>query len=136
VRGRHHLVLAILDVVVAPMRWIPFMSAIVGAVPHYLEIAADEAARRCTGTPALASALLKLGAPQAAVAAPDDTVVGMRLHAAGPDRVRHLVAPPRIGSALAPILALCVVAVGFASVTATVHGPYLSVVLNGCHLPL
>lgn len=135
VRGRHHLVLAILDVVLTPMRWLPFMSAIAGAVPHYLEIAADEAARRRTGAPALASALLKLGDPQTvAVAAPGSRAVATLLHAAGPDRIRHLVAPPRIGSALAPIFVLGAVATGFALVTAAVHGPYLSVILSGCHL--
>lgn len=134
VRGHHHLMLAILDVVVAPMRWLPFMSAIVSAVPHYLEIAADESARRRTGTTALASALLKLGAPQATAEAATDSAV--LLHAAGPDRIGHLVAPPRIGSAIAPMSTLGTVATGFALVAAAVHGPYISVILSGCHLPL
>lgn len=137
VRGRHHLVLALLDVVVAPLRWLPLMSAIVNAVPHYLEIAADDAARRCTGTPALASALVKLGdPPNIAVAAWDGAVVGTLLHAAGPDRIGHLVAPPRIGSAIVPLSALSAVATLFVLVTVAVHGPYISVIVAGCHLPL
>lgn len=137
VRGHHHLALAILDVVVAPLRWIPLMSAIVGAVPHYLEIAADDAARRCTGTPALASALLKLCDPQdIAVAASDGAVGGTLLHAAGPDRIGHLVAPPQISSAIVPLSALSAVATVFALVTVAVHGPYISAIVAGCHLPL
>jgi Zn-dependent protease with chaperone function len=137
VRGRHHLVLALLDVVVAPLRWLPLMSAIVGAVPHYLEIAADDAARRCTGTTALASALVKLGdPPNIASAALGGAVVGTLLHAAGPDRIGHLVAPPRIGYALVPLSVLSAVATVFALVTVAVHGPYISAILAGCHLPL
>lgn len=137
VRGHHHLALALLDALVAPLRWIPLMSEILGAVPHYLEIAADDAARRCTGTPALASALVKLGGPHdTAMAFSDGAVVATLLHAAGPDRIGHLVAPPQIGSAIVPLSALSAVATVFALVTVAVHGPYISVIVAGCHLPL
>lgn len=128
VRGRHHLVLALLDVLVAPLRRLPLMAAIRDAVPHYLEIAADAAARRHAGTPALASALLKMGDPAVAC----DHRHGSLLHAAGPDRIGQLVAPARIGSALAPVSALGAAATAFAMLTAAVHGPYLSVILTGC----
>ena len=131
VRGRHHLVLAVLDVVFGPLRWIPLMTAIRSAVPLYLEIAADEAARRSTGTPALASALLKLGD---AAAGRDPSRAGLVLHAAGPDRIGQLVSPPRIGQSIVPAVTLAAVAAAFAFVAAVVHGPYISAVITGCHL--
>lgn len=132
VRGRHHLVLAFLDVAMFPLHWLPLMSAIRDAVPHYLEMAADNAAQRHVGTPALASALLKLGSPQ--LAARERANVGTILQAAGPDRIGHLVSPPRIGSAIAPLTALGTTAVVFAVATAAVHGPYMSVIITGCQL--
>src|SRR5699024_3811408 len=61
VKQRNHLVLALLHGVIVPLRWIPLVATIADAVPHYLEMAADNAARSEVGTPALASALLKLG---------------------------------------------------------------------------
>lgn len=136
VRGHHHLARAVLDVLVAPLRWLPLMSAIRNAVPHYLEIAADDAAQRHAGTTALASALLKLGGPYTAAVAPESATAGVILHAAGPDRIGHLISPPRIGPAIAPIAALGATAVGFAVLTAMVHVPYISVVVAGCHLPV
>lgn len=131
VRGRHHLVLTVLDTVFAPLRWIPLMSAIHGAVPLYLEIAADEAAKRCTGTPALASALLKLGDP---ASERNPAPSGLVLHAAGPDRIGQLVSPARIGSSVVPATALVAAAIAFAFIAAVVHGPYVSAILAGCHL--
>ncbi|PRB14132.1 M56 family metallopeptidase [Microbacterium sp. MYb62] len=133
VHGRHHLVLAILDALVAPLRGVPFLAAIVDAVPHYLEIAADDAARRRTGTPALASALLKLGEPPASSTAVPGGVAGA-LHAAGPDRIGHLVAPTKIGAAAAPASLLGAAGITLAVFTAAIHLPYLSVILDGCHL--
>lgn len=131
VRGRHHLALAVLDAVFTPLRWIPLMSAICGAVPLYLEIAADEAAKRRGGTPALASALLKLGGR----ASEERTVGGgVVLHAAGPDRIGQLVSPARIGRSIIPVITLGVATAAFALMATVVHGPYLSVVLTGCHL--
>ncbi|MGV8911192.1 MAG: M56 family metallopeptidase [Rhodoglobus sp.] len=137
VRAHHHLIHAALDVVVAPLRWLPLMAAVINAVPHYLEIAADDAARRSVGTPALASALLKLGEPQVGITAqPDRYTVGTLLHAAGPNRIGHLITPPSIRTAIAPIAALSVVAIAFAVATTAVHGPYLYVLAEGCHIPL
>ena len=137
VRGHHHFIHAAIDVVVAPLRWLPLMAAVINAVPHYLEIAADDAARRSVGTPALASALLKLGEPQAGITAQlDRHAVGTLLHAAGPNRIGHLITPPSIRTAIAPIAALGAVATVFAVVTMAVHGPYLYVIAAGCKFPL
>lgn len=132
VRGRHHLVLAFLDVVVRPLHWIPFMAAIGGAVPHYLEIAADDAARRRAGTTALATALLKLGSSQPTTT--HRAAAGAILHAAGADRIGHLVAPPRIRTAIAPMSALGATAFVLAAMAMTVHGAYISVIAAGCTL--
>ena len=60
----HHTVLAVLDAVVGPLRVIPLFRAVGSAVPHLLEIAADDASRHRSGTAALAGALLTLGAAQ------------------------------------------------------------------------
>ncbi|TQO18817.1 Zn-dependent protease with chaperone function [Rhodoglobus vestalii] len=137
VHGHHHLVLAALDVLVAPLRWLPLMAAVTNAVPHYLEIAADDAARRSAGTPALAGALLKLGKPQTVGrAGPEPIMAQALLNAAGPDRIGNLVTPPPIRSAIAPIAVIGAVATAFAVVATSVHGPYLYVIAAGCHFPL
>lgn len=131
VHGHHHLALGVLDAVIAPLRWLPLMSAIRNAVPLYLEIAADAAATRRTGTPTLASALLKLGGTVVGHAPAHQGVV---LHAAGPDRIGQLVSPARIGSSMVPTVTLGAATASFALMAVVVHGPYLSVILTGCHL--
>lgn len=131
IRQRHHLILAALEAVTWPLRWIPLVRSIRDAVPHYLEIASDNRARRCTGTPALASALLKLADSHPALGSASAAAA---LHAAGPERIRQLVAPATIRSALLPVAAFGTMLAAFAVVTAAVHGPYLYVILTGCHL--
>lgn len=136
-RGRHHLLLALLDAVTVPLRWVPLAGAVAQSVPHYLEIAADDAARRQTGTPALAGALLKLGDPDRVIAGPHARpALRPVLHAAGPDRIGHLIRPSRVGPALLPAAALGLLVVAFSTAAVAVHGPYLSVLLTGCRLPM
>lgn len=132
-RQRHHLILNLLHGATAALRWIPLIRAINDAVPHYLEMAADNAARRCTSTPILASALLKLGektmiAPGAAAGE------SVALHAAGVDRIRHLVAPPKIRQGLVGLSVLTGSAVLLLAGSLSVHLPYIMAVLNGCLL--
>lgn len=135
-RQRHHVILALLDAVTWPLRRVPLVSTIASAIPHYLEIAADDAARNLSGTPALASALLKLGAPNRDLStSPDLSVTGSMLHAAGPDRIGHIVAPSRVRSAVLPASTLAIQLVAFILVVAAVHGPYVYAVLTGCPLP-
>lgn len=134
---RHHLIMSILRAVTEPLRWVPLVGAVADAVPHYLEIAADECARSHAGTPALASALLKIGAP----VRPDSSTLhspalSPLLHAGGPDRIRQLVAPAHAGIALLPLAALLLVTTVLAIVTLAVHGPYVQVVLLGCAIPV
>ena len=146
-RQRHHLVLSATRSLAEPLRWIPLAAAIADAVPRYLEIAADESARRCSGTHSLASALLKIGAPvrpasSAAAAAPATAAASAGpllhtglLHAGGPDRIRHLVAPAGAGSALLPTALLAGLMLALTAVIVAVHGPYLQVLLAGCAIP-
>lgn len=137
VRQRHHLIASAADAISHPLRWIPLVAAVADAVPHYLEIAADDAARRHAGTPALASALLRLGSPEPVTpvgATPSSKVASEPtiLHAAGPDRIRHLVSPAGIRTSLLPVSTLSVQLAALATLAATVHGPYLYVLLTGC----
>jgi len=52
---RHHLITALVDSIAAYLRWVPLIRAVADALPHYLEIAADDQARRHAGTPALSA---------------------------------------------------------------------------------
>src|SRR5699024_11791034 len=84
----HHAIMAVVETFVAPLRFIPLFAEITDSIPHYLEIAADDRARKLTGTPALAGALLKIGAE----AGSRDHLGGRyALNIAGPDRIRQLV---------------------------------------------
>src|SRR5699024_2303908 len=65
----HHSVLAVLDAITGPLRMIPLFDAVVTAVPHLLEIAANDVSRHRSGTPALARALLRLAEARAAAPA-------------------------------------------------------------------
>lgn len=140
-RQRHHLIMSALHAVTEPLRWIPLAGAVADAAPHYLEIAADRCARDHSGTPALASALLKIGAPVGPEAVSPDAhalhapALSPMLHAGGPDRIRQLVAPARAEMALLPLAALLLVMIALAVVTLAVHGPYVQVMLLGCTLP-
>jgi len=134
---RHHLIMSALRAVTEPLRWIPLAGAVADAVPHYLEIAADQCAQDHSGTPNLASALLKIGAPVSPDSfAAHSPALSPILHAGGPDRIRQLVAPARAEMAMLPLAALLVLTIALAIVTLAVHGPYVQVMLLGCTLPL
>lgn len=130
-RQRHHAILALLALT-WPLRWVPLVSTVTDAIPHYLEIAADNAARNHAGTPALASALLKLGAPENDFTVSPEQPLAGPLHAAGPDRIGYLVSPSRARSAVVPVSTLGIQLAAFAVVAVAVHGPYLYVALSGC----
>lgn len=130
-RQRHHLILSLLESTSRPLRAVPLVRTISDAVPHYLEVAADNTARGHAGTPALASALLKIGeAPKqkAAPAAPGS----LALHAAGTDRIRQLVAPHHSPGATASTIAVFTAGLALMTVSAAVHLPYAHAVLSGC----
>lgn len=130
-RQRHHLILGVFQGAIAPLRWIPLIAAINSAMPHYLEMAADNTARCRTSTPVLASALLKLG-ERSGPGVAHDACGAIALHAAGVDRIRHLVAPPNGKHGLASISALVPVTGILLAGSIVVHLPYLNAILDGC----
>ncbi|MGD7707887.1 M56 family metallopeptidase [Microlunatus sp. Y2014] len=127
---RHHLITALVDSIAAYLRWVPLIRAAADALPHYLEIAADDQARRHAGTPALVSALVKLG-ERTHPAMPQHSCP-VALHAAGPERIRHLVHPSAGLAGALPAVAIAAYLVGMAALAAAVHLPYVSAALTGC----
>lgn len=138
----HHAIVALLDLFGGPLERIPFVSAVKDAVPLLLEIAADDASRRHQGTPALAGALLMLGASGAQLAVPGARAQpGVLLHAAGPvgggtARIEHLVAPPGVRASLAPLAVLSSSAALLAGLGLAVLIPFALLLLEGCALPV
>src|SRR5690625_2637049 len=126
----HHLITVIMAGLTRGLRWVPLLAAAEDALGHYLEIAADDAARRRVGTPALASALLTLGQS----GHPDHrggTLEGA-LHALGPDRVRHLVQPCTGRSGMLPTAATTCCLTTLALLSGAVYVPYILAALTGC----
>lgn len=129
-RQRHHLVTAVVAALSRRLRWVPLIAAAEAALGHYLEIAADDAARRRVGTPALAGALLAIG--ENAGPARQGAALEGALHACGPGRVRHLVQPcSGMSGAVPAAVAVCFLA-ALALLGATVHVPYALVAFTGC----
>lgn len=129
-RQRHHLVTAVVSCLTAPLRGVPLIDAAARAIPLYLEIAADDAARRRAGTPALASALLVLGDPGRAAGV--GTIPTGALHAAGPDRIGHLVAARSRRRDLPAALAVGALPVLLAATWLAALLPYADALLVAC----
>ncbi len=128
-RQHHHVVATNVDSWFGPLTRIPVFAAIVAAVPHYLELAADDAARRRCGTPALARALLQLGTEHRT-----DASTSIALYASGQHRVGHLVAPAPLRRGI-PALGLGLGMVGLTGGTsAAVVALYATTLLTGCTL--
>lgn len=130
VSQHHHVITTIVESVARHLRWVPLIAAAADATPHYLEIAADNAARGHAGTPALASALLKLGEPTHPpfLTAPPGSV----LNAAGPNRISHLVNPGHRQGGTWPAVIIGTYLATLAIVNAAVHLPYLGAAITGC----
>lgn len=128
-RQHHHLISGSVDCVTAYLRWVPLVRAAADVLPHYLEIAADDQARRAAGTPALVGALIKLGERTRPVMPHSSPIA---LHAAGPERVRQLVRPSAGPAGVLPAVAITASLVALAVVSAAVHLPYASAALTGC----
>lgn len=129
-RQHHHLISATVDSIATYLRWVPLVAAAADALPHYLEIAADDQARREAGTPALVGALVKLG--ERTHPAMPHHACPAALHAAGPERIRQLVRPSAGLAGAVPAVAITAYLVGLAVVSAAVHLPYASAALTGC----
>ena len=129
-RQGHHLVTALVAALAAPLRRVPLIDAAAEAVPLYLEIAADDAARRRTGTPALAGALLALGDPGHGLGA-EAAPAGV-LNAAGPDRIGHLVTARRGHRGRAAVLVVGALPVLLLTAWVAVASPYADLVSATC----
>lgn len=144
---RHHLVGLLLAAFTSRLRWIPLIDAIAAAVPHFFEIAADEAARRHSGTSALAAALLTVSGPgsshledSARVSSAHESTAHPHavLHMASgtrggqPDRIGHLVGAHARHDLAGPLLTIGGYLLVLTTAAALVHGPYLTAMLAGC----
>lgn len=127
---RHHLLSDLVAATATHMRWVPLVREAAEALPAYLEIAADDRARRRAGTPALVHALLVLG-DRPTPAGSVGSATGA-LHAAGPERIPHLVGPAtgRRGylTAAAATVQLAALGVGVGAVFFS----YATALLTGC----
>lgn len=132
-RQRHHIILGVLHGGVSLLRWVPLVAAVNAAIPLYLEMAADNVARQRTGTPVLASALLRLG-EKSEPGAKHETFGAIALHAAGTDRIRHLVVPPRGASGVASVSIIFSITAIVLANSILVHLPYVKAVIDGCLL--
>src|SRR5699024_8556724 len=118
--------------IVAPLGDVPSVPDTANWIPLYHGIAGDDRARKVAGTPALAGALLKIGAE---AGARDHLGGKYALNIAGPDRIRQLVAPVKMSPGLLPAAALSSVLTAFAVLFSSVIATYLGVLLTGCTLP-
>ncbi|SJM64378.1 M56 family metallopeptidase [Gulosibacter sp. 10] len=126
-RQRHHLIDMMMASIAAHLRWVPFVRAAADALPHYFEIAADDRSRQRVGTPALVSALLKIGERSRAE---DPSRAAM--HAAGPERIRQLVQPSSGRAGILPTSAVALGGLSLAIAAVAVHLTYVAVAINGC----
>lgn len=131
-RQRHHAVSALVSTLTTGLRWVPLFAAVEDALGHYLEIAADDAARRTAGTTALAGALLTLGRYGRHRDHSGEELAGA-LHALGPDRIRHLVQPASGSRGVAAAVATAFCLTSLAMLAAAVHVPYVMAVITGCY---
>lgn len=139
-RQHHHLVTTAMAGISRYLRWVPLVGAAEAALGHYLEIAADDAARRRAGTPALAGALLTLGEhsseensrnEHSSPATAEDATEGA-LHMLGPDRIRHLVQPCPGTAGVLPAVAATSYVAALTLLATAVHLPYVVTALTGC----
>lgn len=129
-RQRHHVITSAVEGITRPLRWVPLVRCVADAIPHYLEVAADNAARERVSTTTLASALLKLGEkPKHPSGASRQAAL---LHAAGADRIRQLVAPQSSRAAAASAGAVLATGLVLMISSAAVHLPYAQAVAAGC----
>lgn len=131
VQQRHHLIIGLAQGVLAPLRWVPLVATINAAIPHYLEMAADNAARQHSGTETMASALLKIG-EKGGPATAQHAGGAVVLHAAGTDRIRHLIAPPNASRGAGPTAAMILTTAVVSISSLLVLLPYGQALLDGC----
>ncbi|WP_347957029.1 M56 family metallopeptidase [Gordonia aichiensis] len=126
---RHHLIAALSRHVGVVLRPVPLIRAVAAAIPLYLEIAADNAARARSGTRPLVSALLRLSADDADRPA---RMHGTALHAVGPHRIRTLVGDNRPARGRTTVVATSAQSVVLAVLSGSVLLPWLVAMTSGC----
>ncbi|ROR96307.1 BlaR1 peptidase M56 [Salana multivorans] len=130
-RQHHHAINMLVTSLAALLRWVPLIRAAADALPHYLEIAADDQARRRTSTSALVSALVKLSNPSGHSVPPHAPAEALHA-AAGPSRVRQLVQPAVGPTGTIPTVLAGLYVAALAVIGAAAHAPYLVAALTGC----
>ena len=126
----HHLISQLPGALGQVFGWVPLVRALSESLEEYMEVAADEAARRHKGPRPLAAALLKLGTPPP-LSAPGPGQLAV-LGAAGPGRIAHLVAPRDRKVARWPVVLLVTAMAGLALAATGVVLPYASLLITGC----
>ena len=125
---RHHLIAALSLHIGRVLRPIPFIRAATAAIPLYLEIAADDAARNRAGTRPLVSALLRLRTHSGASSTSQAGV----LHAVGPHRIRTLLREDPAPRSRTTILATSAQSVILVLLSTAVAVPWLVAITTGC----
>jgi len=137
IRQHHHLVTGFVTSLIQQLRWVPLLAAIEGALTHYVEIAADDAARRTVGTPALASALLALSRNHDFIHETEKLhgalhIIDGRTRGLGPDRVRRIVHPRKGMAGVIWVMASFCCLAFLVVLSAAVHVPYAVATISGC----
>ncbi len=128
-RQRHHLLLALLGGVTHYFRRVPLIQACATPSRTYLEIAADQSAKRVTGTAVLAGALLKLRhlrRHRRRRACPIGGAARRRIERVAADRCAPATSQHRTGRAAGAYTVMLLTAI------VSVNTPYLLAVVAGC----
>ena len=128
---RHHLIAAISRQLAQVFRPVPAIRAAAQAMPLYLEIAADNAARKEIGTRPLVSALLRLDSHRR-TADIMPLVPTAALHATGPDRIQALVCAPMTTGGRTTVIATSLQHAGLVALSSAVALPWLVAMTSGC----
>ncbi|WP_132994247.1 M56 family metallopeptidase [Gordonia zhaorongruii] len=129
---RHHLIAMLSNHIAHVLRPIPLIHAVASAIPLYLEVAADNAAREQTGTRALVTALLRLARDEPDEASTPTLSPGAALHAVGPHRIRTLVGCETSPRSHATVIATSVQSAVLVALSAAVVLPWLAAMTSGC----
>lgn len=127
----HHLIAVLSAHIEHVLRPIPFIRAAAAAIPLYLEVAADNAARDRTGTRALVNALLRLSCDQEPSSA-SRMPVGSALYAVSPHRIRTLVSDDSSPRSRRTVIATSAQSAVLVVLTAAVGLPWLVAMTSGC----
>ncbi|WP_051198526.1 M56 family metallopeptidase [Gordonia shandongensis] len=129
---RHHLIVGVAHHLGRTLRPIPLIREAATAIPQYLEIAADDAARTRVGTRALVAALLRLDAGGPDPVGTPTTPAPLALHAVGPHRIGVLVGHERGTHRRASPLTATAQSALLVAFSAAALLPWVTAVSNAC----